>query len=358
MDERVTQTIDQPGAWVSADVVGKEDFVFDLTARHIDAFKPFIDSAIERGLGVEDTTLEDFAVVEVTDDLAEVKRRLDHEKGLVVLRGFPVVDWSARDIEYLYWAVGLHLGTAANQSVLGDRLGHVVDVTDVDANARAYRSHRELSLHNDMGEYHGMLCIGKPKSGGESRYASNLAVHNILLREAPEHLETLYRGFPLYRLGEQGPDELPYTPYNVPVFSAKNGTVSSRYMRGFIEAGATLRKCSLTKAEVAALDCFDEVAHRPDVMVEFSLQPGEASFYNNLFVMHARASFEDDKANGVQRHLLRLWLYTANGRPTVPEIELFDYPGIMHQPGKTPSGEGELLQNLGATSFSKENVQH
>ena len=254
----------------------------------------------------------------------------------------------------MYWGLGLQLGIAANQSVMGDRLGHVVNVSDVDPNARAYRSQQELSLHNDLGEYHGMFCLSTAKTGGESRFASSIAVHNIMLDEAPQHLPRLYRGYSLYRVGEEGPDELPYTPHQVPVFCEREGYLSSRYMRAFIIAAASLRGETLEEEDVAALDYFDNVAHRDDVMIEIMLEPGEAVFYNNYFVMHARAAFKDDKPSGQARHLLRLWLYTNNGRPVAPEIELFEYPGFMHQPDKSPSGEGELLQGLGAKTFSKD----
>ena len=281
---------------------------------------------------------------------------LDEGRGIIIVRGFPVGEWSSDDVELMYWGFGLYLGTAVSQSVLGDRLGHVVDVTDVDPNARAYRSKRELSLHNDLGDYHGMLCISAPRVGGESRYASSLSVHNVIRAEAPEHLPRLYRGYSLYRLGEEQPSELPYTPHRVPVFSEKDGYLSSRLMRGFIDAGATLRGEPLEESDLAALDCFEAISHRDELMLEFKLEPGEAVFYNNLCVMHARAAFEDDKEHGLKRHLLRMWIYAEQGRPVVPEIELFDYPGIMPQPGRSPSGEGKRLRRLGAKAFSRDSL--
>jgi hypothetical protein len=88
-------------------------------------------------------------------------------------------------------------------------------------------------------------------------------------------------------------------------------------------------------------------------MVEFLLEPGEAAFYNNLIVMHARAAFENGPSADTRRRLLRLWLYAEDARPVVPEIEVFDSPGIPPQPGRSPSGEGELLKSLGAKGFSK-----
>jgi hypothetical protein len=309
-----------------------------------------------RGLRRDDLGRDDFPLAAIAPDLEAIRRRLDDGRGIVLVRGFPVGEWSPEDIELMYFGLGLHLGNPVSQSVMGDRLGHVVNVSDEDPNARAYRSQHELSLHNDLGNYHGMLCLGVARRGGESRYASSIAIHNAMLAEVPHHLPRLYRGYSLYRLGEEDPGTLPYTPHRVPVFSVCEGLLSSRYMRGFIEAAATLSGVPLEQEDIAALDGLDAIAHRDEIMLEFMLEPGEAVFYNNLFVMHARAAFEDDKPNGVRRHLLRLWIYAENARPVVPEIELFDHPGVLPQPGRSPSGEGKRLRSLGARAFSRDAV--
>ena len=353
MSTPVSPHVSDLSAWTSAGLGGKAALAFDLAPRHTQAFARAIESVRSRGLGLFEVTRDDFPLAEIAADVAELKRRLDQGHGLVVARGFPVGDWPAEDVELMYWGLGTHLGTAASQSVMGDRLGHVVDVSDEDENARAYRSRGEMPLHHDFGNYHGMLSIGAPRRGGQSRFASAIAVHNRMLEEAPELLPPLYHGYSLYRIGEQGPGELPYTAHRVPVFSTCEGYLSSRFMRAFIEAAATLREEPLTDRDVAAFDCFEAISRREEVMVEFSLEPGEAAFYNNLFVMHARAAFEDDKPNDIRRHLLRLWLYTDDGRPVVSEIEVFDAPGIPPQPGQSPSGEGEVLRKLGAKRFSR-----
>ena len=347
----IKHQIEHPSAWTAADL-SKDDCVVELD----DACLAYYAGVIEtvRGLPVQDVGLKSYAGADAPAVIKTIKQVLDQGTGLVVVRGVPVERWSSVDIEHLFWGLGLHLGVPASQSVMGDRLGHVVDVSDVDPNARAYRSQRELSLHHDFGDYHAMLSLSLPKSGGESRYASAITVHNIMLEEMAHHLERLYRGYSLYRLGEQAEHEPVCTPHRVPVFSVRDGFLSSRFMRGFIEAAATLREQPLEPEDIAALDAFEEVSHRDEVMLEFTLQPGEAVLYNNLFVMHARAAFEDDKVNDIRRHLLRLWIYTDQGRSVVPEIEVFDAPGIPPQPGRSPSGEGELLRALGASSFSRD----
>ena len=155
----------------------------------------------------------------------------------------------------------------------------------------------------------------------------------------------------MYRAGEQSQDELPYTPHRVPIFSYKDGYVSVRYIRAYIHAAATQRNTQLTRAEVNALDLLDEVAQSPDIMLEIDLQPGEISIINNYTVMHARTPFENDPINGRVRHLLRLWLTVSQSRPVVPEINLFDTPGITFKKGQHSSGEGEMLKRLSKVNY-------
>ena len=102
----------------------------------------------------------------------------------------------------------------------------------------------------------------------------------------------------------------------------------------------------MDELEVATLDYLDEFAVRPDVMLEFALEPGEAIFFNNFVVMHARTAFEDDVAAGFRRHLLRLWLDVPGGRPAPKEMHIHGTSGIARQQGKTPTGEGDAYKAL------------
>ena len=96
--------------------------------------------------------------------------------------------------------------------------------------------------------------------------------------------------------------------------------------------------------EREALDCFDAIAKRPDIMLEFRIEPGEAVFQNNFVILHARSAFEDGP--GQRRHLLRLWLDVPNGRPAPGTMHLHSAPGIQRQAGKTPTGEGDAYKAL------------
>jgi len=162
-----------------------------------------------------------------------------------------------------------------------------------------------------------------------------------MLEEYPESLERLYRGYVFHRRGEEQPGDLPYTPYRVPVYSNTDGKVSARYVRTYVEAGEAAAGRPLGEAELAVLDSFEEVTKRPDLMLEFTLQPGEMYFINNYTILHARTAFDDgDAEDDRRRHLLRLWLEVPGMRPVHAYIRR---NGVEAVPGRTPSYDWSKL---------------
>lgn len=69
----------------------------------------------------------------------------------------------------------------------------------------------------------------------------------------------------------------------------------------------------MTPAQVDALALLQEVAARPDVRLDYLMQPGDISLQNNLCGWHARTSFEDHPEEAHKRHFLRLWLASPIG---------------------------------------------
>ena len=341
------QPIRHPAAWKGSDFRSKDDLCFDLGPHHLRAFEDAMVGVRKAGLRLADIEREHFQLPEIADDLAGLFALLQDGRGIVIVRGFPVDKYDVDEIGIIYWGIGTHFGIGQSQSVLGDRLGHVTDVSAIDPNARAYRNRQELTLHTDLSDLVALLCLQGAAEGGLSRYASTLAIHNELLETHPEHLEHLYRGFPVYRLGEQAEGEPPYTPWDVPVYCHLDGRLSSRYIRECIDVGAKLKGIALSSEQRAALDAFDGIANRPDVHVEFRMEPGEACFVNNFVTLHARTAFRDAPEIGKKRHLLRLWLNVPNGRRVVPEFDIYGAGGgIARQEGRTPSGAGEMVKKL------------
>ena len=101
---------------------------------------------------------------------------------------------------------------------MGDRVVHVVDTSDQDPNARAYRNRQELGLHTDLCDVIVMLSISKAKRGGVSRSASAHSGYTEILARDPRALDILFRGFQMYRVGERGPGNYPIHHTAYPFF--------------------------------------------------------------------------------------------------------------------------------------------
>jgi hypothetical protein len=256
-------------------------------------------------------------------------------RGFVVIRGLPLdsLDGFIAAVR----EVGAYFGHTLSQNAQGELVGHVVDATGEDPTPRMYRSNLELRPHSDITAMIALGCWEKAKEGGESVIVSGVTVHDELRRRAPRLLEPLYRGFHYHRLGEEGADEDPVTPYRVPVFSIRNRHLSCRYQRSGIAAGHKALGVPLTDEDVAAFNLFDEIAKAPENRLSFFLERGEMLVLNNYTVMHARTRFKNFPEPERQRRLIRLWLDRPGFRDVPPEFRLFKANGVPPQPGKRAS---------------------
>lgn len=333
--------IDHPSAWKVPDFKSPADYTIDLAAAHLRDIERALRRIKQMGLGLDDLNRDHFECPSLRPVIDEIRREIADGRGFVVIRRVPVEDYAKDELGMIFWGIGTHLGRGLSQSVLGDRLGHVKDFSREDPLARAYRNKQELSPHTDSADLVGLLCLRDAQSGGVSQLTSAVTVHNVMLEECPQTLERLYCGYVFHRRGEEQPGELPYTPHRVPVFSNIEGNISARYVRTYVEAGEAAAGRPMDGAELAVLDRFEEVTKRPELMLEFTLRPGEMYFINNYTILHARTAFDDgDAEEDRRRHLLRLWLEVPDMRPVHPHIHK---NGIAAVPGRTPSYDWSRL---------------
>ena len=334
--------IEHPGAWRAADV-DKAWFTVELEPRHLDALARALETARQRTGDAESIRREDFPLDAIADDVDAWSNRVKFQSGLVILKGFPLDVYDVTELGMIHFGLGTHFGTAMSQSVMGDRLGHVVDVGGKDPKERAYRNSTELDMHTDACDIVAMMCLQKAVSGGLSGYVSGIAVYNEILRRRPELMPTLMEGFHYHRFGEEGPGEAPVTEDKIPVFSFCEDYLSVNYLRSYIEMAAEEMRTPLTAAQVAALDLVDEIALDPDFALRFVTEPGEAVIFNNLTILHNRSAFDDADEPALKRHLLRLWLVAQEPRrPVCDPLRIYEGRGIAGQAGRTTYFDGEL----------------
>ena len=333
--------VDHPSAWRACERE-QESFVIRLQQRHIDAFENALWACRQKTDNAEGISAGDFSLDAIESDVASWRDEVMHGSGMIILSGFPTDRYSKDELGMIHFGLGTYFGEAMSQSVMGDRLGHVVNVGGKDPKERAYRNSTELDMHTDACDVVAMMCLQKAKSGGYSGYVSAVSIYNEILRRRPDLLPILFEGFHYHRFGEEGPGEAPVTEEKVPVFSFTDGLLSVNYLRSYIEMAAEYLQEPLTSQQVEALDLVDEIALDDDFALKFITQPGEAVFFNNLTVLHNRTAFEDSEIESEKRHLLRLWLVAHNPRPVCDNLRIYEGRGIDKQEGKTTYFESDL----------------
>ena len=340
----ISHHIDHPSAWKSTDFKSQDDFSIDLEPHHINALEQALGQVRKAGLSIDEITKDNFPLDDIQDLLDQVSHELMDGRGFLMLRGWPIDQYSLDDIGVMYYGFGAHFGKGASQSVLGDRLGYVTDHSASDPLERAYRNKYELSLHTDLNELIGMLNIRQAATGGQSQYASAIAVHNEIRATRPDLLAPLYRGFHYHRRGEESPGQEPITPHEVPIFSTVDGVLSCRFVDAYMPAAAKGLGIEMPPELLEAIAYFQEIAARDDFQLDMLVKPGDMTFSNNFITMHARSAFENDAANDDKKRLfLRLWLDVddAVSRPHVPEVAVYDADSITKQEGRTPVYAGD-----------------
>ena len=331
MAEPYLESVNHPSAWIGSEISSVDELSFVLQDKHLSALDRALKSVRARGLDLNSIEKGDFDLSGIAGDIEQIENNILHGRGVVVIRGFPVSEYSLEDIEILYWGLGTYLGTGESQSKMGDRLGHVEDVSGKDSNERAYRNSVGIMAHTDLSDIVGMLSIRKAKRGGLSSYVSAPALHNRILATRPELLTPLYRGYRYHLFGEEAPGESPVTKHTIPVLSQKEGHVSARYIPEYISRAAEYLNEPLPELDLEAFDTFNQLAKDNELRFDVMLEPGDLSFINNYTVLHTRDAFYDGEELEEKRLLLRLWLSSDYQRPVIDNLDIYSSRGISSQ---------------------------
>ncbi len=311
-----------PAAWLAADIADSNEWIIELTAENIAELDGAMRASIAAGLSLPDLTRENFPLPSIDALAPEILDRLEDGRGLVVLRGFPALDYDKEQLRRIYWGFGLHLGTAVSQSSAGDLLGDVMNFgADVNSTTgRGYMSKQELGFHTDTADVVALMVLRAAKSGGLSLIASSVAIRNEIARTRPDLLEVLYAPFYWSWKGQQRPGDAPY--YQQPIYTDHDGKFAARDIKTHIfsahqdypELG------DLAPAQMEAMQLVNTLARDPRFHFSMMLQPGDIQLLNNHVTYHSRTAFEDYDEPDHKRHLLRMWLSVPNSRALNPAM--------------------------------------
>ncbi|MBN8906121.1 MAG: TauD/TfdA family dioxygenase [Rhodospirillales bacterium] len=268
-----------------------------------------------RGRDIPDLTPASFPLPTLGPRLRRLAEDLRVGRGFLLLRGISVDEWEADDLARIYAGLGAHLGRLVPQSWHGELLGHVMDVSDVEAHARGYQAGGSQRFHTDTCDIVSLMCIRAARSGGVSRIASVAALHNRLLEIRPDLLETLYGDYVFRRMeldSQHGSGRLVKT---VAIFSRPSGqlscNVSGSYPNRAVQAGDAV----MTARQIEALDELERLAASPEFYLDMTIGEGDIQFLNNRTILHGRTGYEDWPDLARRRHLMRLWLEVPSWPP-------------------------------------------
>jgi hypothetical protein len=312
-----------PAAWKGPDVDYERAGLHRFTPSELAEIDRALRHALAAGdLDVPQITAATFPLEELGVYLRGLPERLRRGPGFVMLRGLPLRKYSLDDLARIYVGLGSYIGAPINQSHAGDLLGHVIDVHDVEPKSRAYRKAGAQSMHTDSSDVVGLMCVREAVSGGSSRIASALAVHDDIAARRPDLADALRRGF-FFGRAEQ--DALyattPTSRARVPVFTEAAGETSC-YFIGSYARNAEARGHPLQALEVEAIKEVERVAGSPEFFLDMQFTEGDIQFLNNRIVLHGRTDYEDATDLEQRRYLMRLWLQMPSW-PALPEAQVF-----------------------------------
>jgi len=306
-----------PAAWRGAELARSAAWIHHLSIENVAELEAA--AARQNARPLATLRREHFALPQLASALDAIRRELLGGRGFVVVRGLPLERYTLAEAATIFWGLGTHLGTALSQNAQGHVLGHVKDLgyRADDPHTRLYQTNQRQGYHTDSADIVGLLCIRPARSGGRSSLASTVTAYNEVLARRPDLLPMLFEPVATDHRGEVPPGSRPW--FSIPVLSWYAGQLSGIYQRRYIESAQRFADAPrLTARQREALDVFDAVLDDPAVHLEMDFLPGDIQFSHNHQILHDRTAFEDDTDPHRRRHLLRLWLSPADGRPLPP----------------------------------------
>jgi len=308
-------------AWYGPEISKRDDWLMPLGAAEVAEVEAATKALVARNADIAAIAARDFPLPTLG---AKLRARVDDEvlngRGFLLLRGLPVERWSMAESATAFFGLGAHLGSARSQNGKGHVLGHVQDLGfDVkDPNVRIYQTHERQTYHTDSCDIVGLLCLKTAKSGGLSALVSSTTIFNEMRRQRPDLLQLLFQPLATDRRGEVPAGQKPY--FEIPVFNWHKDYLTAIYQRQYIDSAQRFADAPrLSAAQIEALDMFDRLANDPKLNLFMEFKPGDVQLVHNHTMLHDRTGFEDWPEPERRRHLLRLWMAAAGGRP-LPEI--------------------------------------
>ncbi|MBV9539191.1 MAG: TauD/TfdA family dioxygenase, partial [Acidisphaera sp.] len=242
------------------------------------------------------------------------RREIEEGCGFLLLRGLPRERYSADEMALIYFGLGSYLGEPIPQSWQGELLGHVIDIADIQEAVRGYNAGGGQRMHTDSCDIVALMCLRSARSGGASRIASAMAVHDHMAEHHPELLHALYDGFVFRRMERDASYGTGIAVRTIGVFERADESVTCYISGSYPVMAVKAGDATMTPLQQAALDKFYELSSAPAFTLDMSIDEGDIQFLNNRLLVHGRTDYRDHDDVARRRHMMRLWLRVPEWR--------------------------------------------
>jgi len=233
--------------------------------------------------------------------------------GFFIIDGTCLNQFSKAEQKSVYILICKIIGDLLVQNIEGKKLVEIKNQGKSLKNAgRYHQTNQGGSYHSDspqwekVPDYVGTFCVNPAKKGGTNKLLSAYTIHNKLLYKNEGLLKILYNNFHFDKRGEFKKNESA-TVFE-PIFEYKDGKLSFRYLRDYIDGGHKLQNKPLSERQMMVLNIIDESLGDEDLALSYDIKSGDMLFFNNHRVIHGRTSFEDYEEERLKRLLIRVWI--------------------------------------------------
>jgi len=316
----------EPCVWKVSDFKSENEWTYTFSENQIFELEEAAKKVINKKLAPTSFSKCDFILDSLTKVLNEQLDILQKGRGFIRLRGLDVKKYDSLTIQTIYWGICSYLGVGIPQNSKGELMSGVKDYGDKIISDNPYRDgirlHRttaKIDAHTDSCDHVALLCLQRAKQGGESGVISALSVYNEILKNKPEYLDTLCKGFYIDLIGK-GKSEKELSSHQIPVFSYYGGKMCSRFNKSQIELGAEKKSGGLDSLSKEAVEYVQFLTVQEDFHLKMMLEEGDIQVLNNRVIYHTRTKVLDHEDPSKKRLLYRVWLNAPQPRPMAPEF--------------------------------------